>query len=104
MKHMDSGNLLMNAKRQLLIFLIGGMAFIVSLVVVCAALCPTDSYGKQFPASTDYTITSHAFVPISNGASAIFILLLLGFFAVLNQFIISDGFYLSVFRPPRFHT
>jgi len=101
---MDAGKTQMKAKRQLLIFLIGSMALIVSLVVICATICPTDSYGYQFPASTDCTFTSHAFAHIGNGQSAFFILLLVGLFFVLNKSIISDGFFLSLFRPPRFHT
>ena len=94
----------MNAKRQILNFLIGSMAFIVSVVVVCAAVCPTNAYGSQFPANTDCTFTFHAFVTIGDGSSPFFILLLLGMFLVVNKSIISDGFFLSPFRPPRFHT
>jgi len=101
---MDAGKPNMNTRRQLLIFLIGSMALIVSLVVVCAALCPTDSYGSQFPARTDCTFTSHAFVHIGNGQSPFFILLLAGLFLMLNKYTLSAGFYLSPFRPPRFHT
>jgi membrane-bound acyltransferase YfiQ involved in biofilm formation len=101
---MDAGNPNMNTRRQLQIFLIGSMVIIVSLVVFCAALCPTDSYGSQFSARTDCTFTSHAFVPIGNGQSTFFILLFLGLFLTLNKFVISAGFYLSPFRPPRFYT
>jgi len=93
----------MTAKRQMLNFSIGSMVFIVSLVVVCAALCPTDAYGSPFPVSTDCTFTSHAVVPIGNGQSAFLILLLVGLLLALNKSVISAGFYLSPFRPPRFH-
>jgi hypothetical protein len=101
---MDAGSTHMNAKRRLLIFLIGSMAFIVSLVVVCAAICPMGSYGNQFPTSTDCTFTSHAFVHPGNGQSALFILLFAGLLLTLNKAKISAEFYLSPFRPPRFHT
>jgi hypothetical protein len=100
---MDASSTHMNAKRQLLIFLIGSMAFIVSLAVICAAICPTDSSGYQFPAGTDCAFTSHAFMLIGNGQSAFFILLLLGLFLAFNKSIISDGFFLAPFRPPRLH-
>ena len=93
----------MTAKRQMLNFSIGSMVFIVSLVVVCAAICPTDSFGSQFPASTDCTFTSHTVVTIGNEQSAFFILLFLGLFLAFNKSIISDGFFLSPYRPPRFH-
>lgn len=102
-KQTDAGSMHMNAKRQMLNFLIGSMAFIVSLVVVCAALCPTYSYGSQSPASTDCSFTSHAFVHIGNGQSAFFILLLVGLFPALNKSIIADGFFLSPYRPPLLH-
>jgi len=94
----------MNPKRRLRIILIGSMVIIVSLVVVCAALCPTDSYGSQFPASTDCTFTSHAFIHPANAQSALFILLFAGLLLTLNNAEISAGFYLSPFRPPRFNT
>jgi len=101
---MDAGSTHMNAKKQLLIFLIESMVIIVSLVVVCAAICPTGSYGNQFPASTDCTFTSHAFIHPANGQSALFILLSVGLLLTLNKAEISSGFYLLPFRPPRFHT
>jgi len=82
---MDAGKPNMNTRRQLLIFLIGSMALIVSLVVVCAALCSTDSYGSQLPEGTYCTFTSHAFVHIENGQSPFFILLLAGLFLILNK-------------------
>jgi len=101
---MDAGGTHMNAKRHLLIFLIGSMAFIVSLFVVCAAICPPGSYDNQFPTSTDCTFTSHAFIHPANGQSALFILLSVGLLLTLNKAEISAGFYLLPFRPPRFHT
>jgi hypothetical protein len=103
-KHMDAGSTHMKAKRQLRMFLIGSMAFIVSLLVASAALCPPDSHGNQFSASTDCTFTSHAFAPIGNGQSALFILFLAGLLLTLNRSKLSPGFYLSPFRPPRFNT
>jgi hypothetical protein len=101
---MKADRMHMNAKRQLRIFLIGSMAFIVSVMFVCAALCPTDAYGDPFPESTDCSFTSHEFVHIGIGQAAFFILMLLGLFPALNKSNISDGFLLSLFRPPRLHT
>jgi hypothetical protein len=101
-KYTNASSTRVNSKRKSLIFLIGTMAFIVSLVVVCAAACPADSSSDQFPVSTDCTFTSHAFVHIGDGQPALFILLLIGLFLTLHKSTISAGFYLSPSRPPRF--
>ncbi len=90
-------------KRQLLIPWIGSLALIVSLIVICAALCPSDSYGPEFPMNADCTFSSHAFVQAGIGLSVLFILSLQGLFLIINRSIILDGFYMSPFRPPRFH-
>jgi hypothetical protein len=90
-------------KRQLLMPWIGSLALIVFFIVICAALCPSDSYGPEFPVNADCTFTSHVFVQVGIGLSALYILSLLGLFLIVNRSIILDGFYMSPFKPPRFH-
>ena len=102
-KRNDAAIMHMNGKRRLLLLLIGSMAFIVSFVVICAAIYPSGSYGPEFPANTDCSFTSHAFAHIGIGLSVLFILSLLGSFLIINRSIILDGFYMSPFKPPRFH-
>lgn len=89
-------------KKQLLIPWVGSLALIVSLIVICAALCPSDSYRSEFPMNADCTFTSHAFVQVGIGLSFLLIILLLGLLLIINRSVILDGFYISPFKPPRF--
>jgi hypothetical protein len=97
-------NLTEKKKQFLLLCILGSMAFIVSVVVICANLCPSDSDGPEFQVSADCSFTSHAFLQAGIGLSALLIIPLSGLFLIMNRSTISDGFYLSLFRPPRFDT
>ena len=90
-------------KGQLLISFFGSLALVVSLVVICASLCPSDSYGSEFPVNADCTFTSHVFVQAGIGLSFFFIIPLIGLLPIVNRSVILDGFYMSPFKPPQFH-
>lgn len=81
---------------------VGSLALIVSLIVICAALCPSDSYRSEFPMTADCIFTSHVFVQAGIGLSFLLIVPLIGIFLDINRSIILDGFYMSPFKPPRF--
>ena len=89
--------------KQLLIPWIGSLALIVSLIVICAGLCPSDPYGSEFPLNANCTFTSHAFVQDGIELSSLFIIPLLGLLLIKNRSIILDGFFGPLYKPPRFH-
>ncbi len=90
-------------KRLFWILLMGMIAFSVLFTPVCSTLCSANPHNTDFSHGANCTILSHSFVQIGIGLSAIFILLLMGFFLVRSSYFVPAGFFSSPFRPPRFH-
>jgi hypothetical protein len=83
-------------------FLIGVPAVIVVVIALCSSLCPIDNPGTDLFQHSTCGLTSHLFVSIGLGLSALFILLLIGTFLNKKMLSIPSGFFSSPFKPPRF--
>jgi len=80
----------------------GVLAFAFPVIAVCASLCPNDNAGVIFFQHANCGITTHSFVSMEAGLSALFILPLLGLFLAINVFSIPAGYHFPMFKPPRF--
>lgn len=90
-------------KRLFLFFLMGGMIVILLFTPGCFILCAAVHNATDVSHGTSCTMLSHAFVQTGTGVSAIFILSLMGLLLLRNSYFIPAGFFLSPFKPPRFH-
>ena len=82
--------------------LMGALVFLVSAIALCSALCPVDNPGLDLIQHSACGLTSHSFVSIEIGLSALFILPLIGAFFNKKMLSIPTGFFSSPFKPPRF--
>jgi len=80
----------------------GVLAFVFPVIAVCASLCPSDNSGVIFFQHANCGITTHSFVSMGGGLSALFILPLMGLFLANNVFSIPAGYRFPMFKPPRF--
>lgn len=84
-------------KKKHLLFAI--LIFSVFFNLLCPHLYLQEHQGHNFSCS----ISSHSFVSIGIGLSALSILPLLGLFPLKNLTHLHEGFVLLPFKPPRFH-
>lgn len=80
----------------------GVVSLSVLFAPVCFSMCPANQPGPDFSQEANCALSSHSFVKIGIGLSALFTLPLLGLFLYMKRLSIPPGFVLSLFRPPRF--
>ncbi|CAB1059504.1 hypothetical protein D1BOALGB6SA_4266 [Olavius sp. associated proteobacterium Delta 1] len=85
-----------------ILILMGFLAFAFPVIAVCSTLCPTDSPGGTFLQHANCGTTTHSFVSIGAGLSALFTLLLMGKFVANIMLFIPAGHLFPIFKPPRF--
>jgi hypothetical protein len=85
----------------ILIFM-GVLAFTFPVIAVCSSLCPADSPGVIFFQHANCGITSHSFVSMGVGLSALVTLPLIGIFIINKMLSIPAGYPFPMFKPPRF--
>jgi hypothetical protein len=83
-------------------FLMGVPTVIIVMIALCSSLCPLDNPGVDLIQHSTCGLTSHSFVSIEIGLSALFILPLIGTFLNKKILLIPSGFFSSPFKPPRF--
>ncbi len=85
-------------------FLMGMMAFCVLFTPMCSTLCSDSPQAMDVSHATNCDVLSHSFVQTGIGLSAIFIMPYIGLLFLISSYFIPAGFFLSLFKPPRFHT
>jgi hypothetical protein len=80
----------------------GVLAYGIPTVAVCSSHCIPTNPDLDFPKEVSCAFPYHSFVQIGIELSALFILSIAGFYLVENRLIIPNGFFLSLFKPPRF--
>ena len=85
----------------ILIFM-GVLAFTFPVIAVCSSLCPTDNPGVILFQHANCGITSHSFVSMGVGLSALFTLPIVGIFIANKIFSIPAGYLFPIYKPPRF--
>jgi hypothetical protein len=85
----------------ILIFM-GVLAFTFPVIAVCSSLCPSDNPGVIFIQHANCGITSHSFVSMGVGLSALFTSPLIGIFIVNKILSIPTGYLFPIYKPPRF--
>jgi hypothetical protein len=90
-------------KKSLLFLLLGSVVLSILFTAVCAPLCHSSHHGSDFSQGANCTFSSHSFVQIGAGLSALFMLPFMGLFLVFGVPYIPKGFFLFPYRPPRLH-
>jgi hypothetical protein len=89
-------------KKTLFIFVV--LISILFFNAVGSQLCPPEQKGLDFIHSGHCPILTHSFLLMGTALFLFFVLPFIGLFFVKYHVPIPEGFRLSLFRPPRFHT
>ena len=92
----------LNRKNLILPIIIGILVPGIPVIAMCSSYCVSSDSDLDSPMDTSCPFVSHSFVQIAIVLSALFVLPLAGLFPVRDRQFIPAGFYVPLFKPPRF--